>query len=137
MLPLIYTPLEKKNVVVYADDDADDRLLLADAFQQVSTDHSVELLTDGFAVLDFLQQKTPPMPCLLILDLNMPGLSGKEVMEKLKTDPRYHKLPMVVFTTSSSPTDREACSMFGVDMITKPSDLREFEQTALRLLNYC
>lgn len=129
--------LKRKNVVIYADDDADDRLLLADAFEQVTSDHSLELLNDGTAVIEFLEEKTPPMPCLVILDLNMPGLSGTEVMERLKTDPRYEDLRMVVFTTSSSVVDRELCSMHGVDMITKPGDLKEFEAAALQLLNYC
>ncbi len=129
--------MKKKNIVLYADDDADDRLLLADAFEQVSNEHSLELLNDGFAVIDFLQEKTPPMPCLLILDLNMPGLSGREVLERVKADPRFQKLPTVVFTTSSSILDREVCSAYGVDMITKPGDLKEFEAAAQQLLSYC
>ena len=129
--------MKKKSIVLYADDDADDRLLLADAFEQVSNEHYLELLNDGIAVIDFLREKTPPLPCLLILDLNMPGLSGTEVMEKVKADPRYESLRIVVFTTSSSIIDKEICSSFGVEMITKPADLKEFEAAALQLLNYC
>lgn len=124
-------------MVLYADDDADDRLLLADAFECVSEEYAIELLCDGFAVIDFLSEKTPPMPCLLILDFNMPGLSGTEVMEKLKGDQRYQDLPIVVFTTSASAADRAACAAFGVEMITKPSDLREFEAAARKLLSFC
>ncbi len=126
-----------KNLVIYADDDADDRLLLADAFERVSKEYEIELLCDGIAVIDYLEEKTPPMPCLLILDLNMPGLSGTEVMEKVKRDNRYENLPIVAFTTSSSPADRLACSAFGVEMFTKPSDLKEFEATAKKLLTFC
>ncbi len=129
--------MKNNKVVLYADDDADDRLLLADAFEKVIEDHSLELLSDGVAVMDFLRDKTPPMPCLLILDLNMPGLSGTEVMEKLKGDERYNNLPIVAFTTSSSEADRAACSAYGVEMITKPGDLREFEATAVKLLSFC
>ncbi|RYG39313.1 MAG: response regulator [Chitinophagaceae bacterium] len=125
------------NVVLYADDDADDRLLLSDAFERLTNEYVIELLHDGIAVIDYLNEKTPPMPCLLILDLNMPGLSGTEVMERLKGHEHYRNLNIVVFTTSSSPSDREACTALGVDMITKPSDLKEFEATAKRLLTYC
>lgn len=129
--------MNTKHLVLYADDDADDRLLLSDTLQSVAPDFSVETLENGFEAINYLQHRTPPMPCLLILDLNMPGISGKEVMYKLKSDERFQKLPIVVFTTSSNPADREECRKFGVDMLTKPLDLNEYEIAANRLLTYC
>lgn len=128
---------ESKRLVLYADDDADDRMLLTDTFQQVAPDFILETVPDGSAAMDYLQSTGNKQPCLLILDLNMPGMNGWEVMKKLKTDRNFQSLPIVVFTTSSNPADRQECARYGIEMITKPIDTVEFEQTASRLLSYC
>lgn len=126
----------KKKVVLYADDDPDDRLLLADSLLAVAPDFRVETVADGFSALTFLQ-KQPELPCLLILDLNMPGMSGKELMRNLKAEKRFERLPIVVFTTSSHPADKQECANYGVEMFTKPLDLKEYERTANVLISYC
>jgi CheY-like chemotaxis protein len=127
---------ESKRLVLYADDDADDRMLLSDTFQQVAPDYILETVPDGTAAMDYLKSNTR-QPCLLILDLNMPGMNGWEVMKKLKTDQNFQSLPIVVFTTSSNPADKQECARYGIEMITKPINTVDFEQTANRLLSYC
>lgn len=126
-----------KDFLLYADDDADDRMLLVDTFGNIAPGMAVKTVPDGYATLEFLQKQTPPLPRLLILDLNMPGMNGKEVIERLKRNEHYRTLPIVVFTTSANPSDKEECARFGVDLITKPLDLKELEITASRLLQYC
>lgn len=125
------------NFLLYADDDADDRLLLTETFSHIAPGIDVITVPSGYATLEFLQNQTPPLPCLLILDLNMPGMNGKEVIEQLKKDEHYQKLPIVVFTTSANPSDREECARYGVDLITKPLDLKDLEQTVFQMLQYC
>jgi CheY-like chemotaxis protein len=129
--------VKSERVVLYADDDPDDRMLLSDTFHSVAPDVEFKAVPDGFKVFDFLQNPNERKPCLLILDLNMPGISGREVMQRLKADTEFRSLPIVVFTTSSNPADRNECARYGVDMLTKPMDLREFEHAANALLNYC
>ncbi|MEO6070162.1 MAG: response regulator [Chitinophagaceae bacterium] len=126
-----------KGLILYADDDPDDLMLLQDTLQAVAPNIVVETVSNGREAIDYLTTQTPPMPCLVILDLNMPGMNGKEVMECLKKGQEFCNIPMVVFTTSSNPTDRDACARFGVDMITKPIDLYGFEKAASKLLSYC
>lgn len=125
------------NFLLYADDDADDRMLLVETFYSIAPEVEVKTVSDGYATLEFLQTQTPPLPRLLILDLNMPGMNGKEVIEHLRADEFLNKIPIVVFTTSASASDREACARYGVDLITKPLDLRDLELAASRLLKYC
>ena len=126
-----------ERIVLYADDDADDRMLLSQTFQIVAPDVVLEEVPDGSQVLNFLKARKQELPCLVILDLNMPGMNGKEVMRLLKSDDDYQSLSIVVFTTSANPADRDECARYGVDMITKPIDLNDFERTANHLLTYC
>src|SRR3954470_19477922 len=95
-----------KNIVIYADDDADDLELVQDAFKQYSNDVEVITFFDGEQALSHLQKlnHSDPEPCLIILDVNMPGLSGKEVLVKLREMEAYSSIPVVLFTTSNQPT---------------------------------
>ena len=126
-----------ERVVLYADDDADDRMLLSQTFQIVAPDVVFDEVADGHQVFNYLEARKENLPCLLILDLNMPGLNGKEIVRRLKLDDDYQNLPVVVFTTSANPADRDECAGYGVDLVTKPIDLGDFERTASHLLSYC
>lgn len=126
-----------KPVVLYVDDDEDDRMLLEDTFHMVAPDYKVESVQSGLEALEYLKQKNDQLPCLLIVDLNMPVMTGKEVIQQLKSDKQYENLQIVAFTTSSDPNDKADCAKYGVDMITKPLNLREFEKAAGRLAEYC
>ena len=124
-------------VVLYADDDADDRMLLSTTFHALAPDIKFETVPNGIKALDFLAESKERLPCLLILDLNMPGMSGKEVLHHVKSSTEFQLLPIVVFTTSASPADKSECAYYGVDMITKPTDVNELNYTASILLTYC
>ncbi len=126
-----------ERVILYADDDADDRMLLSSTFQTVAPNVKFEMVPDGFKALDFLEQRKEKLPCLVILDLNMPGMSGKEVLQRLKATTEFNAMPIVVFTTSANPADKAECARYGVDMITKPVDIDELTRTAHELLSYC
>jgi CheY-like chemotaxis protein len=126
-----------KRVVLYADDDQDDHMLLEDSFRTVAPEVELKSVADGHKALDYLKACKEALPCLLILDVNMPGLSGKEVLKRIKIERQYDSLPIVMFTTSANPGDRDELARYGVDMITKPTNLAEFEQTVQQLLAYC
>lgn len=128
---------QPERIVLYADDDADDRMLLSSTFQSVAPEVMLETVSDGYKALDFLANRKQQLPCLLILDLNMPGISGKEVMQRVKASSDFKSLPIVVFTTSANPADKADCARYGVDMITKPINLNELNLTANKLLSYC
>ena len=129
--------LNNKPVVLYADDDADDRSLLTDALDLVAPGFIIDTVEDGFKALAYLNTKKPHLPCLLILDLNMPGMNGKEVIQIIKNDPALESLPIVAFSTSSNPQDVVECANYGVDMITKPITFAELQVTLKKMLSYC
>ncbi len=125
-----------KLTILYVDDDADDRMLLSEALQEAAPHVKIETVENGVKALDFLKKSSKP-PCLVIVDLNMPGMSGREVIKQLKNDKQLAELSVVVFTTSANPEDQKECARYGVDMITKPMSFADLEHSAIRLLTYC
>jgi CheY-like chemotaxis protein len=98
--------------ILIADDDAEDCLLLAEAVREAGLAHRICTVPDGEALLDYLggcdryQTAQPsPRPDLILLDLNMPRRDGREALRLLKQDQRLRRIPVVVLTTSTAPTD--------------------------------
>src|SRR5690348_147504 len=99
--------LPPKTLVLYADDDPDDIELVSEAFSLYS--RNVELLTfrDGVELLSYIQSidAFQAVPCLFIIDINMPRLNGKETLKRLRRIQEFADVPAVLFTTSTLPSD--------------------------------
>jgi CheY-like chemotaxis protein len=99
---------------------------------------------DGDEALDFLyhtgQYIDPakaPRPSIILLDLNLPGTDGREVIEQIKQDNSLKSIPVVVFTTSSNPKDIEACYGYGVNgYILKPININKLMRTFQIFIDY-
>lgn len=109
-------------IILCVDDDPDDREMMCDVLK--ATDPRFQLVEagDGREAIDYLRSKeglTNP-PRLIILDMNMPRLSGRETLAILKSEAETESIPVVVFTTSNAKADSNFCSRFGVEMVTKP-----------------
>lgn len=88
--------------------------------------------TDGYT-----DPETSPRPGLIILDLNLPGTDGREVLRRIKKDNNFKTIPVVVFTTSNNPKDIEACYQQGVNTyILKPMNIKLLKQSIQILLTY-
>lgn len=126
-------------VIFYADDDKDDIELLKEAFNCYSKDIKLEIRTDGLAALHYFQSlpKSEPTPCLIILDINMPLMSGKEVLQRLRGMERFKTSPVVLFTTSSSSADKECAYRYGARFVTKPIDVAQLEKIADSFIEHC
>ena len=98
---LIMEPLNKP-VLLYAEDDVDDFESLQDALEQLTDRYELVQAKNGTEVIYLLQNGLfQKLPCLIILDLNMPVMDGKEVLSWLKKEEHYKNIPVMVFTTSS------------------------------------
>jgi CheY-like chemotaxis protein len=124
------------STVMYVDDDAEDRMLFADAVKAIDGEYRLQMASDGMDALSVLKNSGATLPSLLIVDLNMPGMGGLELIRSLKTDTRLADVPTVVFTTSGSTSDRQECALYGVDMHTKPLTFGELKQSVQKLLTY-
>lgn len=128
-----------KNIVFYADDDIDDLELVQEAFANYAHNVAVVTATNGLQACSYLQSlnENDPSPCLIILDINMPLLNGKDVLKRVRAIPRFDSIPVVLFTTSSSPLDREFARKYNAGFITKPLDVSQMETIADLFIEHC
>lgn len=131
-------PMTQRPFILYADDDADDRELLREYINMQTSNYEIIEASNGKEALLSLQQTDGVcnLPSLIILDLNMPILSGRETLAILKSKPETENVPVVVFTTSSSPHDEAFCKNFGVSMITKPQSVEGIKKAVTQLLDF-
>jgi len=114
--------------ILVAEDDADDRLLLKDAFDENRLSNDLRFVENGEELLAYLRREgsfadpdEAPYPGLILLDLNMPKMDGREALRMIKTDPQHQRIPIVVLTTSKAEEDVLRTYDLGVSsFITKP-----------------
>ncbi|MFN3488721.1 MAG: response regulator [Emticicia sp.] len=133
-----------KVVILVADDDEDDQMLTKEAFEEKRNYLDIRFVSDGVELLEYLRGQnkysragTAPLPALILLDLNMPRMDGKEALKEIKSDPVLRKIPVVVLTTSSAEPDILKAYEMGVNsFITKPVTFTEFVKIADTLGRY-
>lgn len=128
-----------KPTIYLADDDADDRDLLTQAFEQITDKHHMKVFPNGKTLLEWLSLKTDgDLPCLIVLDYNMPELDGKDTLKYLQKSARYRNIPKVIYTTSNSLIEKaEFLSLGASDYITKASTFRGILNSAKIMLTHC
>ena len=125
-------------IVLCVDDDPDDRELIRNAIFKVDPSYTVASATNGKEALQFLQRADgTELPCLVIMDINMPVMDGKQTLLEIKKNEKWSQLPVVVFTTSSHPADLSFCQQYGVELVTKPANFKQITHEAERLLQHC
>jgi CheY-like chemotaxis protein len=125
--------------ILLVDDDPDDLMLLREALEVVDASLRVSECKDGRSALNFLREKAveKDLPCLVVLDINMPILDGREVLAILKSDPELKLIPVVIFTTSTNKTDMEYCAQFNVEMLSKPFNVSILQEMARKMISLC
>jgi CheY-like chemotaxis protein len=127
---------ESKPYIVVVDDDKDDRKLILDAFSESGADYTLVTFPEGKAVLEYLQH-TQNLPALILLDINMPCISGLEVLRILKSDNRLKDIPVIIFSTSTSPSDKKlAAGLHAAGYIVKPDSFEGYINVALELTGH-
>ncbi len=114
--------------ILMADDDADDRRLTQEAFEEGRLINDVRFVENGEELLNYLRKEgryappaEAPRPGLILLDLNMPRKDGRTVLKELKTDPELRQIPVVILTTSKADEDVYKSYDLGVNSyIVKP-----------------
>lgn len=118
---------EKPDVVLLAEDDPDDRLLIQDAMDECEWQADLRCVENGDELVNYLLQsgrfagQDAPRPRLILLDLNMPRKDGREALREIKAHPILRRIPVVVFTTSRADTDIASLYDLGANsFISKP-----------------
>lgn len=130
--------------LLIVEDSDEDFLTLTRIFKKLSMTYSVTRCVKGEETLDFLYRRGKykhlteiARPSLILLDLNLIGLDGRKVLERVKLDQDLRKIPIVIMTTSSNPKDVHFCYDHGANSyLVKPVHLDHLTQTILWLIGY-
>lgn len=127
--------------VLVVDDDLGDLALIENSFADHSVLSDLHHVADGADALAFLRREGPfteaPRPDLVLLDLNMPRVDGRQVLNEIKSDDRLRAIPTIVFTTSSSLSDVAASYTAHANAyVTKPMDLDDYDRVVIEIRNF-
>jgi len=136
--------LKKTVVILIAEDDDDDFLLTREALEESRLINTLFRVKNGEELLDYLlrrgaysEPQESPRPTLILLDLNMPRMDGREALKQIKAHPSLRRIPVVVLTTSDAEEDIVKAYDLGVNsFIRKPVSFEEFLQTIRVLKEY-
>lgn len=127
--------------VLLVEDNADDIELTRLAFAEAGITHPLVVLRDGAQALDYLfargahaQRDRTELPAMVLLDLNLPRVDGREVMRAIRAEPLTQALPVIALSSSAQPFDIDASFASGVDSyLQKPVDFARFIEEMRRL----
>jgi len=122
--------MRKTKLILIAEDDADDRLMINEAFMENNMPAGIVFFENGAELLDYLYSFDEGLerilPDLILLDLNMPKMDGKTVLSKLKLHNSYKEIPVIILTTSRSREEEISVLEMGASgFYTKPSSFTE------------
>jgi CheY-like chemotaxis protein len=132
-------PTPAKHILVYADDDIDDLQLVNEAMSVYKDRVNVCLFNSGRDAYEFLLdlEKRSEKPCLILLDMNMPGMSGKDLLPIIRRIEFFDDVPVSLFTTSSARHDNQFALQFDAGFITKPMNVKQLNVIAKQFLSQC
>jgi CheY-like chemotaxis protein len=136
------TTLHEPLLVV--EDSNEDFKMLQRLMRRLAVPNPIYRCTNGDEVLEFLYKESNNensraalRPSVILLDLNLPGIDGRDILERLKQDISLREIPIVVFTTSSNPRDIELCYQKGANgYLVKPMDAQELQKTIQAFVAY-
>lgn len=125
--------------ILCVDDDRDDLLMLREAIDQSGTTYQIIEAFDGLHALELLHQmqQAGTLPCLIVLDINMPRMDGKQTIVALQKDSVLATIPVVLFSTSSSLMDQRFSRAKNVKLFIKPFDQQSLMEIAARIISHC
>ena len=128
-----------KHIVVYVDDDKDDLQLVTDALLPYRDSIEVRAFDSGPDAYTFLLalETKGEKPCLIILDINMSALSGRELLTILRGIPFFSDVPIILFTTSNAELDYSFALRYNAGFITKPMTYQQMDLIAEQFLSHC
>ena len=125
--------------ILFGEDDIDDEDLLREIMKDIDDSFYLLFVANGRKLLEILDDLPDDrLPCLIILDYNMPELNGAEILMSLKGNSRYASIPKVIWSTSNSETFRRTCIEAGAkEYLVKPSNVSDLVKVARHMLSLC
>ncbi len=131
--------MSDKHTIFYAEDDPDDLLIVKQAFETYDNGTRLVHAMNGFEALETLQtlQAHNTLPCLILLDINMPGMDGRETLVRIKQQESLRHIPAIMFSTSSSHLDKEFAAKWDARFFTKPLVYADMEKMVETFMAIC
>lgn len=124
-------------LLLLVEDSAADIMLVHEALGDVLLTHRCVAFSDGIEANEYLADPANELPHLILLDLNLPRMDGRELLAEIKGSLRLRHIPVVILTTSSAPQDKiDAYAGHANSYITKPVDLDTYAQTLQEAVHY-
>jgi CheY-like chemotaxis protein len=125
-----------KEPLLVVEDSNEDFKILQRLMQRLDVQNPIYRCTNGDEALEFLQQiandndpNISSKPSVILLDLNLPGIDGRDILSQIKQDKKFKEIPVVIFTTSSNPKDIELCYQKGANgYLIKPMNAEELKK---------
>ncbi|GAC1417122.1 MAG: response regulator [Flavisolibacter sp.] len=131
--------MKKSYTILYVDDDYDDLFLISEAFSNYTEKLNVVHACNGQEGLGVLKtmMDVQKLPCLIIMDINMPILDGKETLKIIRTSEKIEKIPVVLFSTSKNELDIQFAKQWDAHFISKPDKFLQMENLVQEFVQYC
>jgi CheY-like chemotaxis protein len=121
--------------ILLVEDDPDDIELMHVALKSLNVQYSLEAINQGDKVLPYLEM-CKKFPNVIVLDLNLPKLHGRDILKFIKSSDRFKKIPVAILTTASSQREKDFCLNAGADeFLTKPSTVDGFNRTVHAIMD--
>ncbi|MGN6196429.1 MAG: response regulator [Ginsengibacter sp.] len=125
--------------VLIGEDDIDDEEILEEVVESIDPSIRIQFMNNGQKMIEFLEEiKDEDLPCLIILDYNMPGLNGAEILKRVHRNERLKHVPKIIWSTSNAATYKKICMESGAsDYLVKPNKIKDLENMIRHMLSYC
>lgn len=127
------------HTILFVDDDADDLFLMEEVLTEVAPNYKMETAHNGAEALEKIEQLefSGELPCLIVLDLNMPKMNGKETLTKLRNNKRTEKLPVIMFSTASLGSQEDFYTVHNATYLEKPIQHSKLYKLVKQFLDAC
>jgi CheY-like chemotaxis protein len=128
----------ENNIILYADDDIDDKAWVTEACKEIDCSFEFYFVDNGRQVIDYLKDHPKKLlPSLIVLDLNMPEMDGRQTLQFIKNHSEYKHIPVCIVTTSASKMDKDICKRLGASLyLTKPDSHAEWQHIIRQLVPF-
>ena len=135
---MMNTNYTNKQTILWVDDDPDDIYLIRQVLNEIKFNSEMIPFQNGKEVIDHLSAiPKEAYPCLIILDINMPVMDGKQTLSTLKKSNQFSSIPVIMFSTSNNTADKLFCQHFGAELVTKPSTYNDLKGIVANLVKGC
>jgi CheY-like chemotaxis protein len=135
----VETNQPKSNFILIGEDDIDDQEFLTEVFLSINKSFVLKFLNNGKELINYIDALPDShLPCLVVMDYNMPEMNGAEILRELKKTRKYSSIPKIIWSTSNSEMYRNICLDLGAnDYVIKPSNVKEMEAVVRYMLSLC